>query len=100
MLAENQIYKTTDRNQEIIEEKFLLWCSLIDESTVEDKTKQAFKNVLTKLTDWKKHFESIEDAIYFTSHQLATIYQANQDQVEARALFSNINDDVWSLLKK
>jgi len=96
MLSENQTYKTPDSH---IEEKFLLWCSLIDESSVEDKTKTAFKDLVARLKDWSKHYQSIQDAIYFTSHQLVDVYKEDEDQAEAKALFLNINDDIWSLLE-
>ncbi|MFA6252807.1 MAG: hypothetical protein WCV69_00860 [Patescibacteria group bacterium] len=96
MLSENKIFKAPDSH---IEEKFLLWCSLIDESAVEDKTKVAFKELLEKFKNWSSHYKSIQDAIYFTSHGLVDAYRADKDQMEAHALFSNINSDIWSLLK-
>lgn len=97
MLSESQIYKMPDSH---IEEKYLLWCSLVDESAVEDRTKAVFKELLEKLKDWPKHYKLIQDAVYFTSHQLVDAYKKDKDQAEAHALFSNINSDIWSLLKK
>jgi hypothetical protein len=87
-----------DINQQLLD-KLILLRSLIDESKVDQDTRTKFLEVLDILDDWTTKYNHLEDAIYGTVGQLLAIYKKDSNQEEAKALFENTRDDLWSLVR-
>ncbi len=89
-----------EENKQALAEKLSLARDLINESQVSEETKVEMLRVLQEyLENWQKHYASLYDAVHWTISQLLGIYKKDADQLEAKALFENIRDDLWTLVR-
>jgi len=101
MEKEPAFYPVEDKFKQQINERFNLWAAIIDDSGVEEQTKEEIKN---KLLDFKdgafKNWASLEDAFFGTISLILTITKRDNNRDEAAALFENIRDDIWAFFKE
>lgn len=89
-----------EENKQALAEKLSLVRDLVNESQVSENTKTAILRVLQEyLENWQKHYGSLYDAVHWTISQLLDIYKKDPDVDEAKALFENIRDDLWTLVR-
>lgn len=84
-----------------INDRINLWFSLINDSGVNQNTKEEIKKILSKfqegaLTKWA----SLGDAFYGTTSSMLTVIERDTNKKQAQSLFENIRDDIWALEKE
>ncbi len=89
----------TPETKDAIESKFLIWQDLIKDADVSEETKQEFIEALLKIKNWPESYSNLEDAIYGIVGYLINVYKKDPNQAEAKALFENIRDDLWPLVR-
>ncbi len=96
----NEQFLIPEENQQALAEKLSLSRDLVNESQVGEGTKIEMLRVLQEyLENWQKHYGSLYDAVHWTISQLLDIYKKDTNQLEAKALFENIRDDLWTLVR-
>ena len=101
MEREPTYLSTEQKFSKLINARFDLWVSIVDDSEVDEKTKKEIKEKLScfregALTKWS----NIDDAFYYTISSILTIIERDKMREGARALFENIRDDIWALFKE
>lgn len=101
-MEKEPIYLYPDQKfSKLINEKFDLWTSVIDDSDVSAETKTNLKRDLNHFqNDAHTSWQTLDDAFYFTISTILTTSKKDKNKDEARALFENLRDDIWSLFKE
>lgn len=101
MERERILYSDEERFKQAIDERNKLWISIIDDSEVNNITKNKIKQLLLELkNDPHKKWGSLDNAVYGTISSMLTIVNQDDKKSEAKALFENIRDDIWALFKE
>jgi hypothetical protein len=91
-----------------IETRLELWFSVIDESDLEEKTKEGIKERLnifkaSGLNNWHSPstvWENKEDVFYFTVSTILQVTERDKNKEKAKTFFKDIAGDIWALFEE
>jgi hypothetical protein len=84
-----------------INERFDLLVSLVNDSKIGERTKNAIKERLLIFRNGAfNEWESFRLAIYYTISSILSIVEKDKNNEETMALFENIRDDLWALYRE
>ena len=81
-----------------IHDRMDMWITLVEESDLDNETKELLKIRLTMLKEYKKHRWDIGDAFYNTVVNIGNVTRNKGG--EASALFKNLRDDIWDFYEE
>jgi hypothetical protein len=89
------------RFKRLIDDRYELWVSIVDDSAIADEIKSEVKKYLLKLkeeafTSWG----NLADAFYGIKSVILTPVLRDRDQVEAMAMYENLRDDLNAFEKE
>ena len=101
MERETKFIPAEEKFKQAITERFDLWVSIIDDSSVSPETKAEIKKILSIFRDGAfTSWDTPEDAAYGTISAILTWAEKDNNKGQAMALFKNIKDDIWTFLKE
>ena len=96
MKKEPTFYSVEDNFKQRIDEKLDLWISIVNDSMVENQTKERIREILLNFkNNGLKNSSNLDNAFYDTISSILTITKKEPNKSEAAALFENIRDDIW-----